>query len=77
MFYCQWTDEIYINAFFTCDEYDKKYPFHSKMLEDDTESILAHEAIHQALNNIAGWTAAKYFDKICPHWALKYWSNPP
>lgn len=77
MFYSQWDDEIYINSAFPCDEYDRKYPFHSQMLEDDADAILTHEAIHQALNNTVGWTAAKFFDRICPHWALKYWNNPP
>lgn len=77
MFYSLWEDEIYLNQFFACDEYDKKYPFHSQMLEDDTEAILTHEAIHQILRNTAGWTAAKFFDRICPHWALKYWNDPP
>lgn len=77
MFYSMWTDEIHLNEFFPCEEYDRRYPFHSQMLEDDSEAILSHEALHQVLRNTAGWKAAKWFDRICPHWAMRYWTDPP
>ena len=77
MFYSQWDDTVYLNAIFAFDEYCKRYPFNANMIEDETEAILNHEAIHQALNHTAGWKAAKWFDKICPHWANKYWMDPP
>lgn len=77
MAYHHWTDEICINEYFACEELDKRYPFHSQMLEDDTAAILTHEALHQVLRNTAGWTAASYLDRVCPYWAMKYWMNPP